>query len=192
MLDAQAILAALQAALPGGQFLVDPAIDRPSVVVPREQLVAAGRVLRETPDLEFDVLTEVTAVDFWPAEPRFAVVYHLLSTRRLNLLRLKVPLSNDDPHVSTLCPVWPSANWLEREVWDLFGIVFEGHPDLRRLMMPEDWEGHPLRKDYPVQIKMTPKVYEPLQMSEQEFQAKIVADRRVRGGNAEQEKPPSR
>jgi NADH-quinone oxidoreductase subunit C len=123
---------------------------------------------------------EVTAVDWWPSEPRFVVVYHLLSPRHQRLLRVKVKLSEDDPHIDTVSGVWPSANWLEREVWDLFGIVFEGHPDLRRLMMPEDWEGHPLRKDYPVQIKMKPKVYEPLQLSEQEFEARIIADRRVR------------
>lgn len=192
MLDAQAIVTALQSAVAGAEIGIDPAFDRPSLVVPRDRLVEAARALRDTPGLEFDVLTEVTAADSWPAEPRFAVVYHLLSTQRLNLLRVKVLLSDNDPHVSTVCAVWPSANWLEREVWDLFGVVFEGHPDLRRLMMPDDWEGHPLRKDYPVQIRMKPKVYEPLQMSEQEFKAKIVADRRVRGGNAEQKKPTSR
>jgi NADH-quinone oxidoreductase subunit C len=98
------------------------------------------------------------------------------------LLRLTVRLGGEDPRVHSLHTVWPSADWLEREVWDLFGIVFEEHYDLRRLMMPEDWEGYPLRKDYPVQIRMTPKVYAPLQLTEQEFQANIAADRDVRGG----------
>ncbi len=187
MLDAAAIVAALQAALPGSEYTAVPSIDRPTVLVPGDRLVEAARVLRDAPALRFEVLTEVTAVDRWPAdEPRLEVVYHLLSPGHLNQLRVKVSLPRDSPHVPTLSGVWPSANWLEREVWDLFGVVFEGHPDLRRLLMPEDWEGHPLRKDYPVQIAMKPKVYEPLQMSEQEFHAQIVADRRVRGGNAEQ------
>jgi NADH-quinone oxidoreductase subunit C len=186
--DAAAILTALQALLPGVPCDLVPAPDRPTLAVPREHLPAVALALRDAPGLRFEVLTEVTAVDWWPAEPRFQVVYHLLSPSDLHLLRLVVRVPGDDPHVPTVCGVWASADWLEREVWDLFGIVFEGHPDLRRLMMPEDWEGHPLRKDYPVQIKMKPKVYEPLQMSQQEFQAKIVADRRVRGGNAEQRK----
>jgi NADH-quinone oxidoreductase subunit C len=186
--DARSIITALQETLPGVEFEADPAPDRPTVAVPRDRLVETARTLRDAPGLQFQVLTEVTAVDWWPNEPRFVVVYHLVSPRHLHLLRLKVRLSNDDPHVSTVSGVWPSANWLEREVWDLFGVVFEGHPDLRRLLMPDDWDGHPLRKDYPVQIKMKPKVYEPLQMSEQEFEARIIADRRVRGGNAEQKK----
>ncbi len=181
-MDAASIITALQEALPGVALEADPTGDRPTVVVPRDRLVETARVLRDEPGLLFQVLTEVTAVDWWPAEPRFVVVYHLLSPRHLHLLRLKVKLSKNDPHVSTVSEVWPSANWLEREVWDLFGVVFEGHPDLRRLMMPDDWEGHPLRKDYPVQIKMKPKVYEPLQVTEQEFEARIVADRRVRAG----------
>ncbi len=187
-MDAPSIIAALESVIPGAGYEIDPAPDRPTIVVPRERLVDTARVLRETPSPGYTVLTEVTAVDWWPSDPRYVVVYHLLSPGHQLLLRLKVTLSNEDPHVSTVSGVWPSANWLEREVWDLFGVVFEGHPDLRRLMMPDDWEGHPLRKDYPVQIKMKPKVYEPLQMTEQEFQAKIVADRRVRGGNAEQRK----
>jgi NADH-quinone oxidoreductase subunit C len=178
--DAASIIAALQETLPGVSLEAEPAGDRPTVAVPRERLVEVARALRDAPALLFQVLTEVTAVDRWPADPRFVVVYHLLSPRHLQLLRLKVKLSDDDPHVSTVSDVWPSANWLEREVWDLFGVVFEGHPDLRRLMMPDDWEGHPLRKDYPVQIKMKPKVYAPLQLSEQEFEARIIADRRVR------------
>jgi NADH-quinone oxidoreductase subunit C len=178
--DASSIIAALQESLPGVSLEVDPAVDRPTIVVPRDSLVAIARALRDTPSLSFQVLTEVTVVDWWPATPRFVVVYHLLAPSHRHLLRIKVRLSGEDPHVATLSGLWPSANWLEREVWDLFGIVFDGHPDLRRLMMPEDWEGHPLRKDYPVQIKMKPKVYEPLQMTEQEFEARIVADRRVR------------
>ena len=84
---------------------------------------------------------------------------------------LKVPLGADDPHVATVSGIWPAANWLEREVWDLFGIAFDGHPDPRRLLMPEDWEGYPLRKDYPVQIRMTPNASEALQVTEEEFRA---------------------
>ncbi len=187
-MDAAAIVAALNTAVPGAEYAVAPALDRPTILVAPERLFDTARALRETPGLEFDVLTDATGVDLWPAEPRLEVIYHFLSLRHLQLLRLKVPLPREAPHVPTLSRLWPSADWLEREIWDLFGVVFEGHPDLRRLLMPDDWEGHPLRKDYPVQIKMKPKVYEPLQMSEQEFQSKIIADRRVRGGNAEQQK----
>jgi len=95
-------------------------------------------------------------------------------------LRVKVRLAADDPHVATVCDVWPAANWLEREVWDLFGIVFEGHGDLRRLLMPEDWEGHPLRKDFPVQIRLKPKSSEPLQVTEEQFRKNLQADRAAR------------
>ncbi len=95
-------------------------------------------------------------------------------------LRWKVRLSGSDAKVATVSDVWPGANWLEREVWDLFGIVFEGHPDLRRLLMPEDWEGFPLRKDYPVQIQMKPRSSEPLQVSEEEFRANVERDRVTR------------
>jgi NADH-quinone oxidoreductase subunit C len=182
--DAAAIITALQVTLPGVAYQADPTRDRPTIVVPRDRLVETCFVLRDAPGLRFQVLTEVTAVDWWPAEPRYVVVYHLLAPAAPRVLRLKVRLPGDDSHVATVSPVWPSANWLEREVWDLFGVVFDGHADLRRLMMPEDWEGHPLRKDYPVQISMKPKVYEPLQMSEQEFHDRIAADRRARNGDA--------
>ena len=97
-------------------------------------------------------------------------------------LRLKVRVPGDRPEVPTVQAVWPAANWLEREVWDLFGIVFAGHHDLRRLLMPDDWEGHPLRKDYPVQIRLAPKVWEPLQVSEAEYRATLEVDRRAREG----------
>jgi NADH-quinone oxidoreductase subunit C len=96
-------------------------------------------------------------------------------------MRLKVRLRGDAAQVQTVSDVWPAANWLEREVWDLFGIVFEGHPDPRRLLMPEDWDGFPLRKDYPVQIQMTPRATEPLQVTEQQFRANLERDRLTRG-----------
>ena len=89
-------------------------------------------------------------------------------------------LSGDDARLSTVSGVWPAANWLEREVWDLFGIEFDRHPDPRRLLMPEDWEGFPLRKDYPVQINLTPRSTEPLQVTEEEFRANLEKDRLAR------------
>lgn len=95
-------------------------------------------------------LSDVTAVDRYPSEPRFDVVYQLLCYERKARLRLKCRLNSETPQIETVTPVWRAANWYEREVFDLFGIRFEGHPDLRRILMPEDWEGHPLRKDYPV------------------------------------------
>ncbi len=105
--------------------------------------------LRDMPDLNFKYLSDVTAVDLYPAEPRFEVVYHLRSLDPPSTLRLKVRLPGDNSKIDSMVPVWPGANAFEREVFDLFGIYFEGHPFLRRILLPEDWEGHPLRKDYP-------------------------------------------
>ena len=107
--------------------------------------------LRQDRELSFNVLIDVTAVDRHPVEPRFEVVYHLLSLPRGERVRLKVRLSGDPPVLDSVTSLWPAANWLEREVFDLFGIQFRGHPHLRRLLMPDDWQGHPLRKDYPVE-----------------------------------------
>ena len=101
-------------------------------------------------DRTFVRLSSVTAVDRYPAEPRFEVVYHLHSVESKTRLRLKCRVYGTDPVIESVTPVWRSANWYEREVFDLFGIRFLNHPDLRRIMMPDDWEGHPLRKDYPV------------------------------------------
>jgi len=112
-------------------------------------------VLRDAPELQFKFLADLTAVDLFPHEPRFEVVYHLLSMKMNERLRLKVRLPGSNPRVESMVPVWPAANAFEREVFDLFGIVFEGHPHLERILMPEDWEGHPLRKDYPVQGDIT-------------------------------------
>ena len=101
-------------------------------------------------DQTFIRLSSVTVVDRYPSEPRFEVVYHLHSIERNERLRLKCRLRGDNPAIESVTSVWRGANWYEREVFDLFGIHFTGHPDLRRIMMPDDWEGHPLRKDYPI------------------------------------------
>jgi len=122
-----------------------------TLVVPLEHLRRAAEFLQGEAGLEFAFLSDITAVDRFPNEPRFELNYHLLSISRRERLRLKVCIAGADPAVETVTPVWPTANWHEREVFDLFGIRFAGHPDLRRILMPEDWEGYPLRKDYPVE-----------------------------------------
>ncbi len=135
------------AAVTGAKFDRDELtiyIDRPFI---REACV----ILRDDPAYPFNVLSDVTCVDWYPSEPRFEVVYHLLSIPQKDRVRLKVKVSGDDPSVESLTSVWPAANFFEREVFDLFGVRFQGHPYLRRILMPEDWEGHPLRKDYPVE-----------------------------------------
>jgi NADH-quinone oxidoreductase subunit C len=122
-----------------------------TIVVPRELLRAAASRCREDAKLQYNFLTDATCVDRFPAEPRFELIYHLVSIPRREKVRLRVWVGGDDPVVDSLVPVWPGANWLEREIFDLFGIRFSGHPDLRRILLPEDWEGHPLRRDYPVE-----------------------------------------
>jgi len=122
-----------------------------TVLVPREHLQRAAEYLASEPSLRFSYLSDITTVDRFPLEPRFEVNYHLLSLDRRERLRLKVRLGGSDPVVHSVISVWPTANWHERENFDLFGIRFEGHPDLRRILMPDDWEGYPLRKDYPVE-----------------------------------------
>ena len=180
-MDSDALIASLQQAVPGARVERAPSVDaQPTIYVTREDLPAVARALRDTPDLAFGLLAELTAVDFWPRAPRYELVYLLVSIGNRQRLRMKVRLSDDEPHVETVTGIWPAANWLEREVWDLFGIVFDGHPDPRRLLMPDDWEGHPLRKDYPVQIQMTPKVAAPLQVTPEEFRASVERDRLTR------------
>jgi NADH-quinone oxidoreductase subunit C len=122
-----------------------------TLVLPRKILRAVAEHCREHAELKFDLLTDATCVDRFPQEPRFELNYHLVSIPRRDKIRLRVRLSGSDPVVDTLVPVWPGANWLEREIFDLFGIRFTGHPDLRRILLPEDWEGYPLRRDYPVE-----------------------------------------
>jgi NADH-quinone oxidoreductase subunit C len=99
----------------------------------------------------YNFFEDVTAVDWFPSSPRFQLSYHIVSHTYKERIRLRVLVAGDAPSVETITSVWPAANFYEREVFDLFGIRFEGHPDLRRIMMPDEWQGHPLRKDYPVE-----------------------------------------
>lgn len=122
-----------------------------SITVERSALREACALLRDDPHCPFNYLADVTCVDWYPAEPRFEVIYHLLSIPQKERVRLKVRLAGDAPAVESVTSLWPSANFFEREVYDLFGVRFTGHPYLRRIQMPENWEGHPLRKDYPVE-----------------------------------------
>ncbi len=143
--DARALEAYDPSAVEGGK------LDRGELTleVPREKIVPVCEFLKT--HCHYNLLADVTATDWYPVEPRFRVVYHLYSLKSFQLLRLKVRLDGADPRVESVCSVWPTANWFEREVYDLFGVFFTGHPDLLRILMPEDWEGHPLRKDYPVE-----------------------------------------
>jgi NADH-quinone oxidoreductase subunit C len=126
-----------------------------TAVIERSALLDALRFCRDEPGLAFDVLMDLTAADYlkYPGRedgPRFEVVYHLYSLTHNHRVRLKVRVDEDDAVVPSAVPLWPIANWLEREVWDMFGVRFAGHPDLRRLLMYEEFVGHPLRKDYPI------------------------------------------
>jgi NADH-quinone oxidoreductase subunit C len=120
-----------------------------TALVDKDQLVAVMRFLRDDPELRFDMLTDLTCVDYLGETPRFEMVYHLYSVAKNHRLRIKARVPEEPCEIDTLCPVWPSANWMEREVWDLYGVRFTGHPDLRRLLLYEEFQGHPLRKDYP-------------------------------------------
>ena len=175
-MDASAIIDILSPLVPGAAYEPSPSVDYATIYVPAASLVETCLALRDTASLRFNVLVDVTAADYLPRDPRFEVVYHLLSTPNRLRLRLKVRVPNGGS-VPTVQGVWRGAGWPEREVWDMFGVLFDGHGDLRRLLMPEDWEGHPLRKDYPVQIRKAAQTYEPLEVSEDEFRANIERDR---------------
>jgi len=210
-MDAPALIAALQEDVPGASLEAAASADlHTTIYASPGDLPAIARALRDRPDLRCVFLAELTAVDLHPREPRFELVYMLVSLEHRFRLRVKVRLDGNaahvqtvigvwpaanwlerevwdlfgiafaghpDPRVPTVSDLWPAANWLEREVWDLFGIAFQGHPDPRRLLMPEDWEGYPLRKDYPVQIRQTPRTSEALQVTEEEFRANVLKDR---------------
>ena len=123
--------------------------DEVSVTVRKEDISEICSFLKE--NLGYNLLVDVTAVDYQGKRPRFLVVYHLYSLPKKERLRLKAPVCESDPTIDSMYPIWKSANWLEREVFDLFGISFNKHPDMRRILMPAEWVGYPLRKDYPLQ-----------------------------------------
>ncbi len=188
ILDPAPIVERLRAGVPDAACQPVPSVDMPTVLVDREHLVEVCRLLRDDPALQFAFLADVTAVDLLPAEPRFEAVYHLAclgeafvvggaAAAPARRLRLKAQLPGADARIASVTSVWPTAAWPEREVFDLFGIVFDGHPDLRRILMTDDWEGHPLRKDYPVQIRKTVASGSPLQMTPEQFAANIQATR---------------
>jgi NADH-quinone oxidoreductase subunit C len=123
------------------------------VILDRAGLRESFHKLKEAPELEFDFLSDITAVDYWQKkEPRFEVIYQILSRAKRARLRIRVPVPANDPSIESLTPIWRGANFMEREVWDLFGIRFIDHPDLRRVLLYEEFRGHPLRKDYPVNL----------------------------------------
>ena len=125
--------------------------DEMSIYVERSAIREACVLLKEDSVCQFNVFSDLTCVDWYPSEPRFEVIYHLLSIANKERVRLKVKLNSSSSALESITSIWPGANYFEREVFDLFGIRFTGHPYLRRILMPEDWEGHPLRKDYPVE-----------------------------------------
>ena len=170
--------------LPPGTFEPVSAADgMPTVYVPRERLVETMGALRDVPELRYAFLADIAGVDYLPREPRYEVIYLLASLGAPGFgetpkrLRVKVRVPGTDPSVPTISGLWKAAGWAERELWDLYGIRVDGHGDLRRILMPEDWEGHPMRRDYPVQIKQAVKIYAPLQVSEEEFVSSIQASR---------------
>ena len=146
-----AFLASLQAGVPGGVSRLSHYLGDWTVIVPASHVLQVALHLRDAPDAAFDLCSDVTATD-WPprAEGRFDVVYILYSTRHRHRVRVKAIVGEDEP-IASVTSVWPAANWLEREVFDMFGVNFTGHPDRRRILMPDDWQGYPQRKDYPLE-----------------------------------------
>ena len=174
------VLDILNSRVPQGAVEAAPPADgMPTIYVAAEHLVETCRVLHDAPELQFAVLIDLLPVDLLPREPRFEITYLLLSPggwgfgTTAQRLRVKVRVSGTNPRVPTVSGIWAAANWGEREAYDLYGITFDGHPDMRRILMPDDWDGFPMRKDYPVQIKDPVKTYEPLQVTEEEFVANI-------------------
>ena len=143
------ILRRALAALPDAIVDTHAHLGDATLLVRSERLIEVMRFLRDTSGLEFDMLSDLTCVDYLGETPRFEMVYHLYSVARNHRVRVKSRVPEADPCIDSCVPVWPGANWQEREVWDLYGIRFNGHPDLRRLLLYEEFEGHPLRKDYP-------------------------------------------
>src|ERR671922_2623145 len=146
-MEAKEIYSRLEREFPGKVSDFKEEVREPCCKVDPQAIVEVCRFLRDDSTLNFEVLSDLTGVD-WPKEEKLQVVYHLYSYPQKHQMVLKVDLPRDNPKIATVEGIWKVANWFEREVYDLFGVIFEGHSDLRRIMLPEDWEGHPLRKDY--------------------------------------------
>ncbi len=149
-LERPAFLVSLQQALPTAIEQVSYWVGDWTVIVPPTALIAVLSLLKDTEEASFDYCADITASDWPPREKRFDVIYCLYSTRRRHRVRVKVRAGENEP-VPSVTGIWPAANWLERELWDMFGVNLTGHPDLRRILMPEGWQGHPQRKDYPLE-----------------------------------------
>jgi NADH-quinone oxidoreductase subunit C len=143
------LLRRLLEALPDGVRGTHARLGDATAVVDAARILDVLRLLRGDPQLGFEMLTDLTAVDYLGEEPRFEVVYHFYSVAKNHRLRIKARVPGERPEIDSAVPVYASADWMEREVWDLYGIDFRGHPDLRRLLLYEEFQGHPLRKDYP-------------------------------------------
>ena len=145
------LVAAFQREHPNWVVEVVDALGETTLIVPREHIVSVSSFLKTWSETRFDFLSDLCGVDRGvEEEPRFEVNYHLFSTTKHHRWRLKVLLNEDNVHVDSVTSVWRTANWHERETYDLFGVIFDGHPDLRRILLPEDWQGHALRKDFPL------------------------------------------
>jgi NADH-quinone oxidoreductase subunit C len=187
----ETLAAALQAAFDGVLTSVTVALGEVTAVVPAERLTEVMRELRDRPELRFEMLLDVCGVDYstygdgaWQG-PRFAAIYHLLSLSNNHRLRVRAFAADDDfPILSSLVDVWPSANWFEREAFDLYGIVFDGHPDLRRLLTDYGFVGHPFRKDFPlsgyVEMRYDPEqkrvIYQPVSIEPREITPRIIRE----------------
>jgi NADH-quinone oxidoreductase subunit C len=181
------VIDVLKRELPAATFDAAGAVDMPTFYVDPEHVLESIRMLRDHPELQFAFLVDLTAVDYLPAAPRYEVVYILACLGEAfttsngpaapaRRLRMKTRLADSpDPRVASVTSVFPSANWPEREVFDLMGISFDGHPDLRRILTADDWTGYPLRKDYPVQIRKDTASWSPVTLSPEEFAANVRA-----------------
>ena len=145
------VAAALQRENPEWVREVIEALGETTIIVPREHIANICALLKTAPGFQFNFLADLCGFDRGPEEePRFEVNYHLFSTMKHHRVRLRVLLNEDDAHVPSVSGIWRTANWHERETFDLFGVIFDDHPDLRRILLPDDWQGHALRKDFPL------------------------------------------
>jgi len=149
-MDLQALVDKIKIKFPEGVLGAFTFREEITLQVRPEDILSLCRFLHDEPDLAFTFLVDLCGVDHLPREPRFEVVYHLRSLQTKDLIRLKISLPGSSPQVSSVVSVWKGADWMEREAFDMFGITFNGHPDLRRILLTPEWEGYPLRKDYPL------------------------------------------